>query len=175
MMELRHKARYFFNTVCWLTGNMKLDKLLIITCSIQTCFATFLWQITSNKSEFRHVNFTSCGPSSWWRWKQFLLFPVRPTTKPSRQGFSLLYRHCRGSASINEATDVCSAGPGFSPFSLLPSSEAMTLHQRLDKPVNSSQQRQPSTKHLTWLQWSRVSRDPFSWACRDMYPRKKHK
>ena len=118
MMELRHKYRYFFNTVCWLTGIMTLDTLLINTCSIQTCFATFLCHITSNKSGFRHVNFTSCGPSSWWRWKQFLLFPLRPTAKPSRRGFSLLHRHCRGSASISEATDVCCAGPGYSPPSV---------------------------------------------------------
>lgn len=92
-------------------------------------------------------------------------FCINPITKPSLRGF-FLHRHTMQVRLALAKLRTSAAQSRFLPSSLLPASVAMTLHQPPDKPVNSSckMQGQPSTKHLTWLHWSRVSRDLHSWA-----------
>lgn len=103
-------------------------------------------------------NFPSCGPSSWWRWRQFPLFVSSrhhkhhlflPRSTTSRLGYHS-WRHGRLQTSAVSF-----------PRSVYPTSPVMTLHQQPDKLANSRQktQRQPSTKRVTWLSRSIVSGD----------------
>lgn len=171
MIELRNKARFWARYLKYNVMTHRCDLIFHLLSSnvssevMLLCLITRKCQLTTHTDQVSGLwTSQSVVPSFLSTWKQSLLI-VLNLLHNQHCGASWFTDMTEARPGISETNDVCSLVLVSPPLILLPASEEMTLHQLLEKAVNSWQNRQ---QQLTWPQ--RESRDINSWTSKAHLP-----